>query len=245
MKRVYESLTLVRGMRAVVMVTAVCFAWSARADHAITQDRKGLFNVIVDDTITTWSRPLKVRYRPESFGYDFDNHTPYMLPGRHGDYFWIGDYVTTRTTVLSTDDARGLMRRMGWHKYEPPPTIKLVPFTPAPKTPTPEPTQIVGEGELADPSLPIGDRIQQQLEKFIAQQKELAASIEFAVKVQNFDTKKGTEMRLQLLDRQIKILQENYNESENLVAKALEALRHQRTSVAEKGTFTHELMHGL
>lgn len=246
METMYKSGKLIGRMRAVVMIALACSAATLRADHAVTRDGKGLFNVIIDDNISTSSRPLRVQYRGggQSFGYDFNTDNVFPLPAKHGSYFEIGDYVTTSTNVTK-EQARALMRKLRWHKYKPAARAPLVPPTPAPETPTPRPTPVVGKEELADQALPIGDRVQQQHDKFLARQKELAASIEFAVKVQKLDPKKGKEMRLQLLDHQIKILKHYYNQTENVVAQALKVLKDQRKSVEEKGTFSHELMHGL
>jgi hypothetical protein len=234
-----------KGIFPCVIVAALFLlfgAGRAYADFAVTQQGLGLFNVIVEDTETTWSRPLKVLIRPESFVYNYDTKVVSPLPGHHAEFYWIGDYVTTQT-VVGKATANALMKQYGWSQYEPPPPARIVVPTPAPVTPVPEATIAVHPGDLADPSLPMDERVSKQLQIFIRDQTELGNQINLAEQFQNYDRKKGKEQRLQLLDRQIRILRENYDQSINSVQKAMQALLTQREEVEKKGTFTTELFH--
>ena len=212
------------------------------ADHALLQDGRGLFNVLVDNTATTWSRPLRVRYNQYSFGYDYDRHSVFALLSQFGDYYDVADFVQTTGTV-GKFGARQLMVDRQWHRYVPPPPVIIPIFTPAPPTPVPTAAPVVepiDPTELADPSLPIDKKVEAQLNLFIQAQSEMANKIKFSVSIKTINDDAGRRLRVELLQHQLKILTNAYPATENRVQKAKEALEHQIQLVKETGRFSHE-----
>lgn len=213
---------------------------AAHADHVLLQSGKGLFNVVLDDIHDTASRPLRVRYRYNSFEYDFDSHAVAPLLGHAGRYD-VADFATTSTAIGGKTAAHRFMLERGWQRYVAPPPVIIRPPTPTPTlTPTPPPKIILKEGELAEETLPMSERIAKQLEIFIREQTGLGERIQFEQKVGGFDAAAGKELRLRLLDRQITILRDYYPTDEDRVKKAIEALEDQKRTVEKTGKFSHE-----
>lgn len=228
--------------RSAVCLAGVFFALLAapgRADFVLLQDGRALFNVRVVDTDTTQARPLRVIFKPQSFGYDYDRNSPFLLRGR-SDVYWVADYVTT-TTELGKSGAREWMQARRWNRYTAPPPPRVPVITPAPPTPVPTPAEEeVTPANVADPLLPIEKRIQRQLDIFIEEQTTLAEQIRLYLKVGGLDAARARQMRQELLQKQIRVLEKHYPADDDLVARAKEALENQRKVVEEKGRFNFE-----
>lgn len=223
------------GKRAAAILACLLVAAFGHGDHALLQDARGIFNVSVDATSTTWSRPLKVRYRPESFGYDFDADSVFPLKG-YGEYRDIADVAPTTVTV-GKREARAFMKQRGWNRYSPPPPVVITPPPPTPiPTPLPTPTPTPNPGEVASESLPIEDRIREQLAIFTREQTELA----FDLKVRKSPETEGQKARLSLLERELDILRRYYPADQRLVVNAKEAIEDHLKKVTATGKFFFE-----
>ncbi len=229
---------LLQWLGAVALLAGV--SGSAWSDHALTQEGTGLFNVAVEQTATTWSRPLRVRWLPGSFEYDYPSHQILQAHSGGSALFWLADVVTTET-VLGKDEGREFMRARSWHRYTPPPPRVVVLPTPTPRpTPTPTPVVVARETELADQSLPLSRRLEKQREIFIEQQQGLVEQIRFALKMRQITEEEGASMRKKLLERQIRILTHYYPSEDEQVQLTRQALEDQLQKVNDKGKFSWE-----
>lgn len=212
----------------------------AYADHALTQDGTALFNVSVEQTATTWSRPLRVRWRSGSFEYDYDRHQIVRAESEGTSLFWLADIVTTET-VVGKEEARAIMKRLEWHRYVPPPPRVVVLPTPTPiPTATPAPQVETAKDEVADLSLPLEERLEKQREIFLNQQRALAEHIRFSERMRSVNDEKARELRKKLLERQILILKGYYPTNNEKVRLTIEALEDQIRHVEGKGKFSWE-----
>jgi len=211
-----------------------------RADHALTQDGTALFNVSVEMTATTWSRPLRVRWHPESFEYDYDRHQIVQARSEGSTLHWLADVVTT-DVLVGKDEARALIRERQWHRYVPPPPRVVTLPTPTPiPTATPTPEVTVESTELADQALPLAKRLEKQREIFLSQQQTLAEQIRLGKLMHTVSEKKATELRKKLLERQLRILRRYYPEEDEQVKLTIAALEDQLEKVEKNGKFSWE-----
>ena len=219
----------------VFLMVSLCFA-----DHALTQDGTGLFNVSVEQTATTWSRPLRVRWQNGSFEYDYDRNQIIHAQSDGSALYWLADIVTT-DTILGKEEGRAFMQARRWHRYVPPPPRVVTLPTPTP-LPTVPPTAVVttGSTELADLSLPVAMRLEKQREIFISQQQALVDQLFFAHRMKQITEAEGVEYRKKLLERQLLILRRYYPSDNEQVRLTIEALEDQQQKVNEKGKFSWE-----
>ena len=233
-----QSFSLTGSLRT-LCVCAALLPSLCRADFVLLQNGDGLFNVTVEDTLSTQSRPLKIRYRPMSFAYEYSRDTVHALLG-HRDSLDVADYYSTSTEV-GKSAARQWMAARHWEHYTPPPREILKAFTPAPKIIyTPPPQNTPPPDNIADQELPLNQRIQAQLDIFINEQQTLGDRIKAGVQQKQMDEQQGKVQRLKLLEYQQKILANYFPESEDLVGKAKEALKQQAKNVEQKGHFNFE-----
>lgn len=226
---------------------AILIAWPTLlatplwADHALTQEGTGLFNVSVEQTATTWSRPLRVRWKDESFEYDYDRHEIVHARTTGSSLYWLADIVTT-DTIVGKDEARTLMRDRGWNKYIPPlpPVVVLPTPTPVP-TLTPAPVATVAPTELADAMLPLDRRIEKQREIFLDQQQALSNELALAQKMHLITEEEAKHRRIDLLRRQIQVLERYYPGDHEQVRLTKEALQDQIEHVEKNGRFKWEI----
>ncbi|MCX7626420.1 MAG: hypothetical protein N2Z21_09455 [Candidatus Sumerlaeaceae bacterium] len=213
---------------------------AVRADHALTQDGTGIFNVSVELTATTWSRPLRVRWQPGSFEYDYDRHQILQAKSEGSSLYWVADVVTTES-VIGKEEARALMRARQWDRYIPPPPRVVILPTPTP-VPTAAPTTevIIESSELADQSLPVAQRLEKQREIFLNQQQTLAEQIRLGDRMHMMTEEKGKELRKKLLERQLRILRRFFPADNEQVQLTISALEDQLQKVEEKGKFSWE-----
>ena len=218
---------------AALLVSPAC------GDHALLQDGRALFNVHVEDTNTTWARPLRIRFKPASFGYDYDTNGVFAVTG-HAAFYYVADHVSTATEV-GKKGARALIQEMGWRNYQAPPPVLITPFTPAPPpTPTPAPVATPNPARVADPKLPMDERIQTQLNIFITEQQTLANQLSFMTAVKTIKAARRKELRLNLLRDQKQVLTQVYPADSDQVKKAQEALDHQLQTVESTGKYSWE-----
>lgn len=226
--------------RSRILCIFLCaFSTLSFADIVLLQNGHVLLNVVMDDTASTWSRPLKVRFRPKSVEYDFDRRTAFPLEG-HGNYFDVADFVTT-SAILGKDAANEFIVQHEWQNYTPPPPFRIVAPTPTPQpTATPNPHLQLGPGELADETLPLDQRLKKQMDIFMKEQQSLADRINFDQKVGGQKPEAGKELRMELLQRQQRILEENYPSDDARVKNVSEALKDQEDVVTKTGKFSLE-----
>lgn len=221
-------------------IAGACPVQTLWADHALTQDGTGIFNVSVEVNATTWSRPLRVRWQPGSFEYDYDRHQIVHAKSEGSSLYWIADVVTTES-VVGKEEARALMRARQWDRYLPPPPRVVVLPTPTPlPTATPTPEVVIAGSELADQSLPVAQRLEKQREIFLNQQQTLAEQIQFGDRMRMLSEEKAKELRKKLLERQIRILKRFFPQENEQVQLTIGALEDQLHKVEEKGKFSWE-----
>jgi len=213
---------------------------AARADHVLLQDGRALFNVLVENTNTTWSRPLRIRHKPASFGYDYKTNSAIALPG-FANYYHIADFITTSAEV-GKDEARAIMEERRWTQYRRPPRAILTPIvTPSHRTTTTLTKLVpIDPARLADASLPVGDRVAAQLTIFKNEQTALVNKILFGLASKTIKPKEVQQLKLDLLNSQYVILTQTYTSGVSEVDKAREALTSEITSVKQTGNFTWE-----
>ncbi|MGB9691140.1 MAG: hypothetical protein ACPL7D_03130 [Candidatus Sumerlaeaceae bacterium] len=227
-------------LAAAILLLLSCWPNALLADHALTQDGTGLFNVSVEQTATTWSRPLRVRWHSDSFEYDYDRHQIIRAESEGSTLVWLADVITTEA-VVGKNEARELMRRMRWHRYVPPPPRVVALPTPTPlPTATPTPEIVSSKAELADQSLPLRERLEKQREIFLTQQQALAEQLRFAERMHSLTNEEATALRKKLLERQILILKRYFPPNEETVQLTIEALEDQIHQVDQKGKFSWE-----
>jgi len=212
------------------------------AEHALTQEGRALFNVYVEQTATTWSRPLRVRFQSGSFEYDYQQHAIVNSFEKGSGLYWIADVLST-TTLVGKEEGRQLMQQLGWHRYTPPPPRVIVLPTPTPiATITPStPVARIDPNELADQSLPLEERLEAQRQIFIEQQRAMADRLLLDKRMHQSDDERGKHKRIRLLKHQIEILNTYYPKDEYRVRLTREALEDQMRKVEETGKFSWEL----
>jgi len=212
----------------------------ACADHILLQDGRLLFNVTLVDQQTSAARPLNVLLKDNSYVYDYDTKVLSRVKGHFGKYE-VADVVSTDEELADKWAARKFMEKHQWQRFVPPAPSKIVVPTPEPSpTPTPQPTLAYTEDEVASSTLPLPERVKTQYSLFTTQQSLLANELEFHMRMKTVDPKRSKEERLQLLRRQLRILDEQYPKNDDDVNKAREALKHQMEVVGEKGHFFFE-----
>lgn len=198
-----------------------------------------LFNVHVVDTNTTEARPLRVIYKPGSFGYDFHRNTVFSLSGISGQYR-VADFVRTSTEV-GKEKGRQLVIEKNWHRYSEPPRPVLRPPTPAPRvTATPVPQATPLPVNVASPDLPLEERLQKQLDIFMQEQQRLAQDIRTSVTQRALTEEAATQLRLQWLKAQQEVLEQFYPRDEQVVRDAKEQWTLQMQRVSGLGKFSFE-----
>ncbi len=231
---------MLRGSVVFALFMIFGFVGSARADHALLQDGRALFNVRVVDTDTTGARPLRVMFKPQSFGYDYWQNSPFLLRGR-SEMYNIADFATTSTEITGSAAAREWIKANQWHMYVAPPPPVIPKITPAPPTPVPTPSEDeLTPPNVADPLLPIEARVQRQLDIFIQEQTTLAEQLKLYTKGGGVDSGRSRQMRLDLIKRQSRVLEKYFPAGDDLVVRAKEALQHQLERVQDQGRFNFE-----
>lgn len=212
---------------------------TAQADHVLLQDGRGLFNVLVENTNTTWSRPLRIRHKPSSFGYDYRNKSAIALPG-FAKYYYVADFVKT-TGEVGKETARQIMEQRQWTRYRRPQRAILTPVAISSKRTT-APSQLVAidPARLADSSLPIGERIVAQFEIFKNEQTALVNKTQFASAVKAVTPEQARQSRIDLLNSQMIILTQNYPSGNSEADKARDTLRSEANTVKQKSKFSWE-----
>ena len=94
--------------------------------------------------------------------------------------------------------------------------------------------------ELADPLLPISERIEKQREIFLDQQQALVARISFALKMHEITQQDGKEYRKKLIERQLRVLERYFPKDNEQVKLTIEALEDQLQKIEENGRFSWE-----
>jgi hypothetical protein len=212
----------------------------AFADHALTQEGEGLFNVSVEQTATTWSRPLRVRWQNGSFEYDYAHNQIVHAYSEGSALYWLADVVTTETTV-GKNEARALMKERQWNQYVPPPPRVIVLPTPTPQaTAAPTPLISVSGSELADQALPLASRIEKQREIFLDQQRALIEQLKFTLKMHQVTNEQAVELKKKLIRHQIDLLKRYYPQDDEQVRLTIEALADQFEKVSQNGRFSWE-----
>jgi len=224
---------------SVMTLTLLVLAPAVRADHALLTDGRALFNVHVVDTHSTAARPLRVIYKPASFGYDYQRNTPFPLMGISGQYR-IADFVTT-TAEVGKARGRDLMAQRNWHRYVEPPRPTLRAPTPAPTVVvTPAPVATPLPVNVASPELPLQERVQAQLDMFMQEQSRLAAEIRTSESLRALTEEAGAKVRLQWLEAQSKVLDQYYPADEQIVRDAKAQWELQMQRVRGLGKFSFE-----
>ncbi len=228
---------------SVSLISAALFALPspARADHALRRDGLALFNVAVIADNTTAARALRVFYKPDSFVYDFRRDSQRLLRGRQA-FLELADYAVTSATISGKNEARNFMIARGWADFMPTPVPRVTAPTPTPTPiPTPTPTPTPGPDQVAPRYLPIDQRVLRQNQIFVKEKEDLVQRVKFGgPRGEALDEVQGREMRLKMLERQKKILLEEYPQDEALVKAGLAALDDQTSSVSSTGKFSWE-----
>lgn len=231
---VYATLSLVAVVGVLACPTVAC------ADHILLQDGRLLFNVTLVDQQTSSARPLNVLLKDNSYLYDYDTKVLSRVKGHFGKYE-VADVISTDEELADKWAARKFMEKHQWQRFIPPPPAQIIVPTPEPSpAPTPQPTLAYTEDEIASRTLPLPERVKTQYSLFTMQQSLLANELEFHIRMKTIDIKRGKEERLQLLRRQLRILNEQYPMDDDDVNKAREALKHQMEVVTQKGHFFFE-----
>ncbi|MBX7245049.1 MAG: hypothetical protein K1X53_06100 [Candidatus Sumerlaeaceae bacterium] len=212
---------------------------SVRADHALLQDGRAVFNVVVIEDTTTWSRPLEIRTKPESFLYDFSRNKVQPLLER-SKRFWVAEVIKTGET-MGKPEARQFFKGRNWVNFEPPPTVVVVPPPPEPEpgaaatvvaTPLPK--------EVASEKLPLERRIVEQMRIFRDEQEDLVNALRLSLSAKTVDEKQARDLRVRLLGRQAQIMKDHFPVEETIVQNALKAMDENAKSVEETGRFKNE-----
>lgn len=246
MDRTGRRSSLKVGKRAAVAVATVAGCMvaappAALADHVLLRTGAALFNVrLDDDAALTATRPLRVRFKAESFGMELGRGRLFMTPSGT-DTVELADAVTTAVTV-GMEGARRVADSRRWAEYRPPIALAVTLPTPAPPTPTPvlNPTPPPLPEGVIDPGMPITDRVQQQLQVFIRQQTDLAGTLTSAVDGGKMGAEEAKGERVRMLDGQEGLLKKYYPQDVALVTRAREALRDHMDWVKEHGKFNFE-----
>jgi hypothetical protein len=213
-----------------------CSAW---ADHVLLQDGRMLFNVLVIDNESTTVRALRVNHREPSHGYNYNGHFAYYLPPGIRQYR-IEDIVTT-SVIAAKKEMRQIAEQRKWQKYMPPPDDIFVPPTPEPVViVTPVPTPVPLPITLVPPSVPLADRIVQQLDFFIKEQDRLALDIQTSAVKGALSADEGKRLRLRWIKEQKHVLEKYFPVKEILVQDAITEWSKQIKYVEENGIFSLE-----
>ncbi len=229
---------------AYLMVAAAFVVASSqgRAEHALTQDGHALFNVYVEQTATTWSRPLRVRFQSGSFEYDYQQHAIVNAFDGGTGLYWMADVVSTSTQVgkrkvaCSCNNWGGIatlhLRHVSSCCQLRPPSPRL---HPPPRWRKLIPTNL------------LTNRYRWRRDWKLNARSSLTSSVHFAdrllldKRMHQSDDERGKQERIRLLKRQIEILNTYYPKNEHRVRLTREALEDQLRKVDETGKFSWEL----
>lgn len=198
-----------------VFLFIVGFSNPAKADYVLLQNGTLLFNVVVEDSDTTASRPMRIRNRANgvSFEYNPKNESVKPLPGTFGT-FMVADYVKSYEN-MGKARAKEIVSQKSWQRYVPPPVKRIIAPTPEPKhTATPITTATVNQEKLPNSvvsaSEPLPSRLQKQLNLFVKEQSRVSFDANTSVARGLISTEKATEVRIRWLENQIRILKTYY-----------------------------------
>lgn len=215
----------------------------AFADHALLEDGRVLYNVMVPEGITTGGAKLvRIRTGSMSFSYDPRTNVVSTLPS-HSVIHRISDYITTTTTV-GREGATSLVQQRRWDRYVPmashPP---LVAPSPAPKA-TPIPIALAQAAEkplnVVSDTVPLEQRLNQQLDIFMKEQTTMAQDATTSMVRGLLSAEQVTARKAQLVETQRSILQNHYPQNAETVRLAVEYWSEQVERTRQSGRFDLE-----
>lgn len=219
---------------ALALTPAVAFG-----DHVLLQDGRMLFNVRVVDTASTESRPLRINYKPASFGYSYRQNQVFALRGLSGQ-FRVADFISTSTEVGKLA-GRDLVQEQRWHMWRPRAIPPLRLPTPEPvRTPPPVLKETPLPVNVAPAELPLEQRLQMQLDMFVREQSELAHDIRSSTTQGLLTQGQALDLRLQWLEAQKRVLNRYYPADEQMVQDAKNQWEMQTQRVRSTGRFSFE-----
>ncbi|MGI8907117.1 MAG: hypothetical protein ACR2IE_11570 [Candidatus Sumerlaeaceae bacterium] len=199
-----------------------------------------MFNVSLRDDISTAARPLRINYRDASFGYDYRRDVPTWQRQISGQYN-VADYVTTNVEIQGKKAARAFMENRNWHRYYEPPSVPIQMPTPRPVvTATPVPTATPLPVNVASTSQPLEARIHEQLDIFLQEQSRLATDIRTSMTAGAMTELQATQVRLEWLEAQKRVLDLYYPRDSELVRDAKAQWEVESNRVRGMGKFRFE-----
>lgn len=202
-----------------VFVFFAALIMPVHADHVLLQDGRVLFNVTVEDSGSTATRPLRVRNRTNgtSFEYNTRTHAVKILPGSFGTHM-VAAFVKTYENV-GKEAAKEIVRRQNWHRYIRPERPRIVAPTPEPRR-TVIPTVVAAKQKRQLPvsvipeTFPLSERLQKQLNQFVKEQSTVAFDTNTSVAGGLITPEQGVEERIRWLENQVRILKTYYPQQE-------------------------------
>lgn len=225
---------------AVLIATA---AWPACADHALLDDGRVLYNVMVPDGTTTGGPTLvRIRTGSLSFAYNPRTNSVSTLPA-HSVIYRIADYVSTTTTV-GKEAATAMVKQRRWDR---PPARRshppLVAPSPAPKA-TPVPVAVAQSEKkplnVVPDSVPLEQRLNQQLDLFMKEQTSLVQDAATSAVRGFVSPVQVTEEKVRLLEQQLNILTHYYPQTTETVKLAVDYWTEQVERARQTGRFDLE-----
>ncbi len=229
--------------QAFLLIVLLSYAQNSYADHALLDDGRVLYNVMVPDGATTGSAALtRIRVGSLSFGFDPKSNTVFRLPA-HSVIYRIADYIESSATV-GRAEATEIVQKRRWGNYTappqfaalvaPPPAPKAKPLPPGLAQETPVPLNVVPK------SVPLDERLTKQLDLFMKEQTTLAQDATTSMARGIVSPQAATGQKVRLLQQQKNILEQFYPQTTDTVKLAVEYWGEQVNRAAQTGRFDLE-----
>lgn len=214
----------------------------ATADHALLDDGRVLYNVILPEGATTGTTLTRIRTGSTSFGYDPKTDTVFALPG-YTVVYRLSDFIKTSNTV-GRAEATALVQQRRWDRYAalpdrqtliaPPPSPKATPKPAWAAEKTPVPLNVVSD------SVPLDERLTQQLDRFISEQTTLAQDATTSMARGLASPEAARDAKIRLLQQQKSILEQFYPQTTDTVKLAVDYWGQQVERATDTGRFDLE-----
>lgn len=216
---------------------------SAHADHALLEDGRVLYNVMIPDNATTGGAQLvRIRTGSLSFAYDPRNNVVSTLPP-HSVIHRLSDYIKTTRTV-GREEATALVKQRQWDQYRPTrERARLVAPSPAPKF-TPIPVEVAKARakplNVVSDTVPLDQRLTQQLDVFMKEQNTMVQDATTSIVKGILSPVEVSEQKVNLLNQQKMILEQYFPQDEETVKVAVEYWGEQVERARQTGRFDLE-----
>ncbi len=228
-----------RALFVLIILSTLKMGW---ADHALLDDGRVLYNVILPEGATTGTTLTRIRTGSASFGYDPKTNTVFALPG-YSVVHKLSDFITTSVPV-GRAKATAIVQQRRWDRYTalperetlvaPPPSPKATPVPLGVAQVRPVPLNVVPE------TVPLDDRVTRQLDLFMQEQITMAQDATTSMARGLVSPEQSKAEKVRLLQQQKSILQQFFPQTTDTVRLAVDYWGEQVDRASQTGKFDLE-----